>query len=96
MYVWRVEQLLSEKEEARRSNVFCCCIWYDIVSALVLGDDLIACVCPADVVMLVESNVARFGRDERCFGEVDGVELSVSITEGLLCGKPRSSANCRQ
>ena len=51
--------------------MFCRCIRYYIVSTLVLREDLIAAVCPAYVMML-ESNVARFCRDERCFGEVDG------------------------
>ena len=50
--------------------MFCCCVENDVVSALVLWYDLVSFVRPADMMMF-ESDVARFCRDQRSFGEID-------------------------
>ncbi len=50
--------------------MLCCCIRDNIVGALMLWDDLVAFVGPADMMMF-EGDVSRFCRDEASFGEVD-------------------------
>ena len=50
--------------------MLCRCIRDDIGGALMLRDDLVGFVGPADM-MVFEGDVSRFSRDERSFGEVD-------------------------
>ena len=50
--------------------MFCCCVGNDVVSALVLRYDLVGFVRPSDMMMF-EGDVARFCRDQRCFGKID-------------------------
>ena len=50
--------------------MLCCCVGNDVVSALVLWYDLVGFVRPSDMMMF-ESDVARFCRDQRRSGEID-------------------------
>ena len=50
--------------------MLCCRIGDDIVGALMLRNDLVSFVGPADVMMF-ESYVSRFCRNEWSFGEVN-------------------------